>query len=65
MKQLMDRGAFGSFTGIITFKNAELIRDAAKLQGLGRLMIETDAPLFGPHAASRQAERTRLSASHC
>jgi TatD DNase family protein len=48
MKQLMDRGAFGSFTGIITFKNAELIRDAAKLQGLGRLMIETDAPYLAP-----------------
>ena len=48
MKQLMDRGAFGSFTGIITFKNAEPIRDAAKLQGLGRLMIETDAPYLAP-----------------
>ncbi len=48
MKQLMDRGGFGSFTGIITFKNAESIRDAAKLQGLGRLMIETDAPYLAP-----------------
>lgn len=48
MKQLMDRGGFGSFTGIITFKNAEAIRDAAKLQGLDRLMIETDAPYLAP-----------------
>ncbi len=48
MKQLMDRGGFGSFTGIITFKNAEAIREAAKLQGLERLLIETDAPYLAP-----------------
>ncbi len=48
MKQLMDRGGFGSFTGIITFKNAEAIREAAKLQGLNRLMVETDAPYLAP-----------------
>jgi len=48
IKQLMDRGGWGSFTGIITFKNAEPIRDAAKLQGLDRLMIETDAPYLSP-----------------
>ncbi|MDQ8185690.1 TatD family hydrolase [Pelagicoccus sp. SDUM812002] len=48
MKQLLDRGGFGSFTGVITFKNAESVREAAKLQGLDRLMIETDAPYLAP-----------------
>lgn len=48
MKQLLDRGGFGSFTGVITFKNAESVREAAKLQGLERLMIETDAPYLAP-----------------
>lgn len=48
MKQLMDRGGFGSFTGVVTFKNAESVREAAKLQGLERLMIETDAPYLAP-----------------
>ena len=48
MKQLKDRGGFGSFTGVITFKNAESVREAAKLQGLDRLMIETDAPYLAP-----------------
>ncbi|EDY83129.1 hydrolase, TatD family [Verrucomicrobiia bacterium DG1235] len=48
MKQLLDRGGFGSFTGVITFKNAESVREAAKLQGLNRLMIETDAPYLAP-----------------
>jgi TatD DNase family protein len=48
MKQLLDRGGYGSFTGVITFKNAESVREAAKLQGLDRLMIETDAPYLSP-----------------
>ncbi len=48
MKQLLDRGGFGSFTGVITFKNAESVREAAKLQGLDRLMIETDSPYLAP-----------------
>ena len=48
MKQLLARGGYGSFTGVITFKNAESVREAAKLQGLDRLMIETDAPYLSP-----------------
>jgi len=48
MRQLMDRGGYGSFTGIVTYKNAERVRDAARLQGLDRLMIETDAPYLAP-----------------
>jgi len=48
MEQLKERGGFGSFTGIITFKNAESIREAALLQGLERAMVETDAPYLAP-----------------
>jgi TatD DNase family protein len=48
MAELMRRGAFGSFTGILTYKNAENLRAAAKAQGLSRLMIETDAPYLTP-----------------
>ena len=48
MAQLKERGGFGSFTGIITFKNAEPIREAALLQGLDRTMVETDAPYLAP-----------------
>jgi len=46
--QLIDRGGWASFTGIITYKTAENIRAAAKAQGLQRLMIETDAPYLTP-----------------
>ncbi|MEM9161352.1 MAG: TatD family hydrolase, partial [Verrucomicrobiota bacterium] len=48
MKQLLDRGGYGSFTGIITFKNADSVREAAKLQGMDRVMVETDAPYLAP-----------------
>ncbi len=48
MQQLLERGGYGSFTGVITFKNAESVREAARLQGIDRLMIETDAPYLAP-----------------
>jgi TatD DNase family protein len=48
MDALVQRGGFGSFTGIITYKNADAVRAAAKAQGLARLMIETDAPYLAP-----------------
>ena len=43
MRELMTRGGFGSLTGIVTYKTAEALRAAAKLQGLARCMVETDA----------------------
>jgi TatD DNase family protein len=48
MVELTRRGGRGSFTGILTYKNAENVRAAAKAQGLARLMIETDAPWLTP-----------------
>jgi TatD DNase family protein len=48
MEELLRRGAYGSFTGIITYKSAENVRQAARKQGLERLMIETDAPYLTP-----------------
>lgn len=45
---LMERGALASFTGMITFpRNLELV-EAAKRQGLDRLMLETDSPYLAP-----------------
>lgn len=48
MAELVRRGGWGSFTGIITYKNAEAVRAAALAQGIDRLMLETDAPYLTP-----------------
>jgi TatD DNase family protein len=46
--ELTRRGGVGSFTGILTYKNAEAVRAAAQAQGLERFMLETDAPYLTP-----------------
>jgi TatD DNase family protein len=48
MTELVRRGGRGSITGILTYKNADAVRAATRAQGLGRLMIETDAPYLTP-----------------
>ncbi len=45
---VLDRGYFVSFTGVVTFKNAEVTRQAAQVVPLDRLMIETDCPYMSP-----------------
>jgi TatD DNase family protein len=46
--ELTRRGGVGSFTGILTYKNADAVRAAAKTQGIERFMVETDAPYLTP-----------------
>lgn len=41
-------GAFVSFSGILTYKNAEDIRDVARHVPMDRLLVETDAPYLAP-----------------
>lgn len=41
-------GAYVSFSGILTYKNAEDIRDAAREVPMERLLVETDAPYLAP-----------------
>ena len=48
MAELAGLGGRGSFTGILTYKTAEPVRQALKAQGRGRLMVETDAPYLAP-----------------
>jgi TatD DNase family protein len=47
-RMVLDRGYFVSFTGVVTFKNAEATREAARIVPLDRLMIETDCPYMSP-----------------
>ena len=47
-KECLERGAYLSFSGIITFKKSESLRDAASECPLDRAMIETDSPYLTP-----------------
>jgi len=44
----LDLGQHLSFSGILTFKNAGNVRDAAAFAPLDRILIETDAPYLAP-----------------
>ncbi|QIG52671.1 TatD family hydrolase [Nordella sp. HKS 07] len=41
-------GAYVSFSGILTYKNAEDIRDTAREVPMDKLLVETDAPYLAP-----------------
>lgn len=44
----VDSGAFLSFAGTVTFKNAQNLRDALHVTPLDRILVETDAPFLTP-----------------
>ena len=47
-RRCLDLGAMLSFSGIITFKTAQDLRDAAAMCPMERLLVETDAPYLTP-----------------
>ena len=47
-KQGLDRGLYISFSGIITFKKAEELRETVKFVPLDRILVETDSPFLAP-----------------
>ncbi len=44
----LDLGLFLSFSGVLTFKGSEALRDLARDVPLDRLLVETDAPFLAP-----------------
>lgn len=55
-KIVVEHGWYVSFTGVVTFKNAHLAREAAAVVPLERLMIETDCPFMSP--APKRSQKT-------
>ena len=53
-KIVLNHGFYISFTGVVTFKNAEPIRQAARIVPVDRLMLETDCPYMSPEPMRRQ-----------
>lgn len=47
-RRCLDLGAYLSFSGIVTFKAAADVREAAALCPLDRMLVETDSPYLAP-----------------
>ena len=47
-RKVLDFGAWISFTGVVTFRNAKEVAEAAKIVPRDRIMVETDAPFLAP-----------------
>jgi len=58
-RDCLDRGAFLSFAGTVTFKNAEPLREALRVAPSDRILVETDAPYLAP-----MPHRGRTNASY-
>lgn len=58
-KACLDRGAYLSFAGTVTFKNAQPLRDALSVTPRDRVLVETDAPYLTP-----MPHRGRTNASY-
>lgn len=54
-RMVLDFGAMISFTGVVTYKNARDVQEAAKIVPIERIMVETDAPFLSP--MPRRGER--------
>ncbi|HLO40387.1 MAG TPA: TatD family hydrolase [Phycisphaerales bacterium] len=57
-RRVLDLGAWISFTGVVTYRNAAEVQEAARLVPLDRIMVETDAPFLSPdpHRGKRPCE---------
>ncbi len=48
VKKFIDLGLYLGYTGIVTYKNAEAVRDSVVETPLERLLVETDCPYLAP-----------------
>ncbi len=64
-RRYLDLGLLLSISGIVTFRNADALREAVRLIPADRLLVETDAPYLAPvpHRGKRnQPEHVRVVA---
>jgi TatD DNase family protein len=48
MERVFELGSIVSFTGILTFKNGENMRETLAAAPMGKFMLETDSPYLAP-----------------
>ncbi len=66
-RRCLDAGMFVSFSGIVTFKNAADVREAATMCPLESMLVETDSPFLAPvpHRGSRNEPRYVALVGEC
>ena len=55
----VERGFYVGFTGIVTYPNAENVRQAARRVPLGQMLVETDAPFCTPEPVRSERRKKR------
>jgi TatD DNase family protein len=53
-ERIIERGYLLGFTGVVTFKNSDELREAARRTPANRLLVETDAPYLSPEPVRKQ-----------
>ena len=61
-RSALDLGFYISLSGIVTFRNADALREVARQVPADRLLVETDSPYLAPIPPSRQAEPAGIRA---
>lgn len=59
-EELVKRGYYISFSGVLTFKNAAKLPEVAKIVPTDRMLIETDCPYLAPHPCRGQRNSSIL-----
>lgn len=53
-RKILDAGYWMGFTGVVTFKRSEELREVVKIVPGNRLLVETDAPYLAPEPHRKQ-----------
>ena len=53
-RKILDRGYLLGFTGVVTFKKSEEVREVVREMPLDRMLLETDAPYLAPEPMRRR-----------
>lgn len=63
-RAVLDFGATVSFSGIVTFKQADLLRQSAAIVPDDRILVETDAPYLSPEPVRKMKTNEPANVAH-
>jgi TatD DNase family protein len=61
---VLDAGAMISFSGIVTFKGADTLRQTAAIVPIERMLVETDAPYLSPEPVRKMKTNEPANVAH-